>query len=299
MPPARWTSSNRCSPDGRTFASSGVRRESSSKRSSVSGTPARPASASRWMTAFVAAAERHQQRDRVVERSAVTIRDGRRSSRASSTARRPVASAAAARPRSTAGIAAVPGSDIPSASTSAAIVEAVPSSLQWPAPWIVAGLELVELRLGHPAGAHLLDVVPEVGAGAELAAAEDAGSAGPAVSMIAGTSALARAHQLRRARSCRSPPSSTTASSGKARIALLDVHRHEVAEEHRRRLHQVLAERDRRELERQPAGRRHAALAPPRRARAGAGCSVTSSDQQLQIPTTGRPSSRRAESSPA
>ena len=36
--------------------------------------------------------------------------------------------------------------------------------------------------------------------------------------------------------------------------ALLDVHRHQVPEEHRARLHQVLAERDRRELERQPAG---------------------------------------------
>ena len=42
--------------------------------------------------------------------------------------------------------------------------------------------------------------------------------------------------------------------------ALLDVHRHQVPEEHRGRLHQVLAERDRRELERQSARQEHAAL---------------------------------------
>ena len=64
--------------------------------------------------------------------SAVRICDGRSPSRAISTARAPVASAARARAASTAGIEAVPGRHIPSASTIEAIVEAVPISLQWP-----------------------------------------------------------------------------------------------------------------------------------------------------------------------
>ena len=55
------------------------------------------------------------------------------------------------------------------------MVEAVPSSLQWPNDGVARGLQLVELRLRHPAGAQLVRVVPQVGAGAELAAAEDGG----------------------------------------------------------------------------------------------------------------------------
>ena len=64
--------------------------------------------------------------------SAVRIREGGGPSRASATARPPVASAARTRAASTAGIDAVPGRDIPSASTREAMVEAVPISLQWP-----------------------------------------------------------------------------------------------------------------------------------------------------------------------
>ena len=52
-PPAWKSCSTRCLPEGRTSASSGMRRESSSKRSRSSGTPQRPASASRWITALV------------------------------------------------------------------------------------------------------------------------------------------------------------------------------------------------------------------------------------------------------
>ena len=71
--------------------------------------------------------------------AAVRICDGRGPpSRASSTARRPVASAAAARRASTAGIDAVPGRAIPSASTSEVIVDAVPISWQWPAEGTIA-----------------------------------------------------------------------------------------------------------------------------------------------------------------
>ncbi len=55
-----------------------------------------------------------------------------------STARRPLASAAAARRASTAGIDAVPGSAIPIASTSDVIVEAVPISWQCPTDGTIA-----------------------------------------------------------------------------------------------------------------------------------------------------------------
>ena len=56
------------------------------------------------------------------------------------------------------------------------------------------------------------------------------------------------------------PVSSTTPSSGIGADRLLDVHRHQVAVEHRRRLHQRLAERHDRELAREAAGLQHAAL---------------------------------------
>ena len=54
------------------------------------------------------------------------------------------------------------------------------------------------------------------------------------------------------------PISSTTPSSGWARIALLDVHGGEVAEQHRGRAHRHLAERRDGELEREAAGVEHA-----------------------------------------
>ncbi len=64
--------------------------------------------------------------------SAVRIAAGAVPSCASATARAPVASAARTRAASTAGIDAVPGRHMPSASTSDVSVEAVPIELQWP-----------------------------------------------------------------------------------------------------------------------------------------------------------------------
>ena len=106
--------------------------------------------------------------------------------------------------------------------------------------------ELVELRLRHPAGAKLVDVVPEVGARAELAAAEPRRLRRPS-GELRGNGLVAAAEQDDRVERVR--PN-----------ALLDVHRHQVPEEHRGRLHQVFAERDGRELEREPTGLEHAAL---------------------------------------
>ena len=56
------------------------------------------------------------------------------------------------------------------------------------------------------------------------------------------------------------PVSRTTPSSGYDADGLLDVHRHQVPVQHRRRLHERLAEREDRELEREAAGLQHAAL---------------------------------------
>ena len=47
-------------------------------------------------------------------------------------------------------------------------MEAVPISLQCPNGGDRGRLELVELLVGHAAGAELVGVVPEIGAGAEL-----------------------------------------------------------------------------------------------------------------------------------
>ena len=68
-----------------------------------------------------------------------------------------------------------------------------------------------------------------------------------------------RAHQLRRRRLVAAAQEHDAVERVGAQ-RLLDVHRHEVAPEHRRRLHHRLAERHRRELERQAAGLPDAAL---------------------------------------
>ncbi len=64
--------------------------------------------------------------------SRVRICDGRKSSLTISTMRLPVRYAIVARSRYGAGIAALPGSAMPSPSASAFIVDAVPIVLQWP-----------------------------------------------------------------------------------------------------------------------------------------------------------------------
>src|SRR5439155_1570118 len=87
------------------------------KVSSVRLIPARPAIAIRCMTALVEPPIAISTVIALLKASRVKMRDGLRSSRTNSTARLPVASAAARRLASTAGIAADPVSAIPSAST--------------------------------------------------------------------------------------------------------------------------------------------------------------------------------------
>ena len=105
--------------------------ESSSNRASGSGTPARPAIATRWMIALVEPPIAMSARIALSKAFAVRISEGfGPSARASSTARRPESSASASRRESGAGIAALPGSVMPSASAMEAIVEAVPITMQ-------------------------------------------------------------------------------------------------------------------------------------------------------------------------
>ena len=70
----------------------------------------------------------------------------------------------------TAGIAALPGSDMPSASTMLAIVEAVPIVMQWPFRAVHAGLGIGEVSscVISPART-IFGHLPDAGAGADLA----------------------------------------------------------------------------------------------------------------------------------
>ena len=110
----------------------------SSKSESVSGTPASVAIASRWRTVFVEPPRAMSTRIAFFIASSVTICRGVIPSRTSPTARSPVSRASRSLPASTAGVAAVPGSDIPSASVMQAIVFAVYSPWQEPHPGIAA-----------------------------------------------------------------------------------------------------------------------------------------------------------------
>ena len=115
------------------FAMYGVSREIRSKSSSDRSTPQRPAMASRCTTALVDPPMAMSARIAFSKASRVRILSGVRSSCTISTARRPLASASWYRLESTAGMAAPPGSVMPSASAIEAIVEAVPMTVQCPA----------------------------------------------------------------------------------------------------------------------------------------------------------------------
>ena len=120
-------------PEGRRLATSGVVLAARLKSSRSSATPARPAIAGRWTTAFVEPPTAISTRTAFSNAARVRIFDGRRSSWTISTMRRPAASASRSRPASGAGTAAMPGSVMPSASAIAAIVLAVPMTAQVPA----------------------------------------------------------------------------------------------------------------------------------------------------------------------
>ena len=215
--------------------------------------------AARWMTPLVEPPSASSTRAAFSIAPAVMILSGVRSDRASATARAPVASAARSRSACTAGIAAVPGSVMPSASAMAAMVEAVPMTAQVPAvvtsrPSTASMLGLVEL-----AGAELRPELAAVGAGADAVVLVARGHLRAADQLDGGLAGAGRAHQLRR-------HGLVAAAHQHHRVHrlgadhLLGVHGHEVAELHGVGGERGLVQRDGGELERQPAGRRHAAL---------------------------------------
>src|SRR3954454_23844719 len=131
-PPASKKSSIRYSPDGRMFASTGTERANASKRSKDSGTPARPAMAIRWITAFVEPPNAKTTETALSNEAEDNNREGEASDPTRDTIARPDAAAMRAWPESAAGIEEAPGNDRPNASTAAVIVDAVPIVMQWP-----------------------------------------------------------------------------------------------------------------------------------------------------------------------
>ena len=95
--------------------------------------PSRPAIAVKWMIALVEPPSASSTLSAFSTDFGVMILSGVSDEPASSTARRPVASAARSRSACTAGIAAVPGRTMPSVSAMQAMVLAVPMTAQVPA----------------------------------------------------------------------------------------------------------------------------------------------------------------------
>ena len=153
-----------------------------------------------------------------------------------------------------------------------AIVDAVPITMQWPFERDMhdsASPNSSSVRRSARRSAQSRQLsVPEP----RSSCASGPRSIGPPVTMIAGTSADAAPISI--AGVVLSQPESSTTRVERIRAdALLDVHRHQVAEQHRGGLHQDLAERDRRELEGEAARAPHAALHRVRDAGADARCS--------------------------
>ena len=122
-----------------------------------------------------------------------------------------------------------------------------------------AALDLLDLGLAHAAGAVLHPELAAIGAGADAVLAPAAGHLRPADELDRGLAGAGGAHELRR-------HGLVAAAHQHDRVHrlgadhLLGVHRHQVAELHRVRRQRRFVQRDGRELEREPAGRRDAAL---------------------------------------
>ena len=225
--------------------------------------------------------------------SAVRISEGRGPpARAISTARRPASSASARRRESAAGIAAFSGSAIPSASASAAIVEAVPITMQWPVERDrQASTSQRSSSLSLPArrsAQSLRASVPEPSSSARQLPR----SIGPPVTMSAGTSAEMAPISIAGV-VLSQPDSRTTASSGYARI-------HSSTSIAMRFLNSIVVGFMRispSEIVGNSSGKPPADQTP--RLTASATClrcalQFVSSDQELAMPITGRPSKTRS-----
>ena len=235
MPPASARSSMWYFPDGpdvrRPSASSRAKR---SKSSRSSGTPARPAIAGRWTTAFVEPPSAIKTRMAFSKAGRPRIRDGRRSSRAISTIRRPAASASRRRRESGAGIAAIPGSVMPRASVDRGHGAGGPHHHARAGRREQLALDRLhaEPRRSCPPGAR--PRAPAVRARAEPHPLVAAGEHRAGGHDDRGPVRAGRAHQLG-GEGLVAAAEEHHAVHGLAEDHLLGVHRHEVAEEHARR----------------------------------------------------------------
>ena len=182
--------------------------------------------------------------------SRVMICDGARLPTPSRPCGWPLISAIARRRESGAGMAAQPGSVMPRASATEAMVLAVPMTVQWPA------LRAMPPSISHhsssrePAGAEEIEELAAVGARAEFAVAPLAAQHRSAGHHDGGDVGAGGAHQLR-GRGLVAAAQQHHAIDGIGADGFLDVHRHQVAVEHGCRFHEHLAQRDGGEFERE------------------------------------------------
>ena len=185
--------------------------------------------------------------------SVVRISRGVRFSHTISTIRRPLALAIRACDESAAGIDDAPGSVSPSASTAAAIVEAVPIVMHVPYERAMPSSISRQRALVQGAGAPLGPVLPHVAARAEnlaapVAAQHRTGRHHQRREVGAGGAHHQRRHRLVAA-------GHQDGAVGRVRAQrFLGLHRQQVAIQHRARLHQRFAERQDRDLHRESAG---------------------------------------------
>ena len=264
----------------------GVRRDSSSNRSRSSDAPARPAIATRWMIALVDPPSAIAAVTAFSNAAVVMMSRGFRSSHTISTMRRPAADAMRGCAESAAGIDEAPGSVMPSASTVAAIVDAVPIVMQVPneraMPSSISRQAQSSSRPARFSSQYFQASVPDP----RIWPRQLPRSIGPAGTKIAGRFALV-APMTSAGTVLSQPPSRIDAVGRIGAQRFFRVHREQVAVEHRARLHEGLAEREQRDLHGEAARLPDAALdvlgaqAEMRVARVGVAPGIQDRDDRL------------------
>src|SRR5919199_1624467 len=179
--------------------------------------PRRPAMAVRWITALVEPPSAIIVRIAFSKAPRVMTSPGRIPSRPVSTIGRPTASAMRSRRASGAGIAAEPGRAIPSASAMAAIVDAVPITVQWPSERLIPSSSSRMASSSIVPARYSAQKRRQSEHAPRLSPRKRPLRCGPPVSMMAGTFALA-APIIWAGVVLSQLPSRTTPSSGCARI---------------------------------------------------------------------------------
>ncbi len=238
---------------------SGVRRASSSKRSMVSGTPARRATAIMCTTALVEPPSASTVVIALSTLAAVRMSRGLRSSHTMSTMRRPVSAAMRPCRESAAGIDAAPGNVKPSASAADVMVDAVPMVMQCPG----------ERAMPSSISSHCLSVMLPARFSAQYFHTSEPLpngwsrqlplSIGPAGMKMVGQVHADRTHEHRGRRLVAAAHEHRPIGRIRAQ-QLLGLQRQQIAIEHRRRLLEYLGECDGRHLQRKSPRLQHAAL---------------------------------------